>query len=144
VVAAAAILLGANLAGCASSRSAQTPVMVMQSIIDADNAGDIDAAASCYTDDVVWIPPQGELVIGKSNVRDRYARMYGQYDVELSATYEETEVADTLAYVRGITQGRLIPRNGDDPVHVHDRFLGICRKHDGRWRVARLMWMPVE
>lgn len=142
------LLLYACLAGgipaCATRRAAQGPERVVAAIIDADNARDLDAALACYSDDVIWIPPAGGLIIGKESIRDRYREMYDRYGVQLSGIVEEVHSSDDLAFVRGVTKGELSPCKGGDIIQVRDRFVAILKRENGRWQVTRLMWTPIE
>jgi|GEM_PF-3367614 len=136
--------LTGTMPACVSNRAVRAPEQIVHAIIDADNARDLDAAVDCYTADVIWISPDGNLIAGDRAIRERYRRMYADYDVRLSAIVEEVESAAMLAFVRGLTVGELSPRTGGDPVRVRDRFVAILRRAGGRWKVARLMWAPAK
>lgn len=131
-------------ASCRSTQSRIEPAQVVCQIIAADNARNVDDAMAHYTKDVVWIPPRGELVIGSEAVRERYRAMYRTYKIDLAVEVEEVETASGLAVVRGITRGTLTSRRDDTETVVHDRFLAILRRADGRWRVAQLMWVAAD
>jgi ketosteroid isomerase-like protein len=57
---------------------------------------------------------------------------------------ETIEVEGALAYSRGFTRGRLVPKDGSPAREIADRYLMVLRRSDGGWKIAALMWGPVR
>lgn len=128
----------ASIEPCADAQPADA---VLRSIIDADNARDIDAALDGYTDDIVWLPPGRPPLAGINAIRESYEKMYSAYRPSLSISIDETLADQRLAMVRGATHGKLTPQEGS-PIAVDDNFLAILQCDSGAWRVARMIWGP--
>jgi hypothetical protein len=60
----------------------------------------------------------------------------------LTIAVEESRASGSLAFVRGVTRGDLVPRNQDERVTVHDMFLALLRPDAAGWRITHLMWHP--
>jgi ketosteroid isomerase-like protein len=107
--------------------------------IQAFQTGDLDALLATYSDDLIKARAD-HADESKAQTAARIARGFEEYDRELVVWNDEIIVSGDLAYVRGILDLTLVPRNGSTPQHVRRRFLEIWRKEeDGRWRVARTM-----
>lgn len=124
-----------------SSDPSQTVVEAIHKLIDADNRRDIEAVLACYTNDVIWLPPDDTLIVGVQAIRDRYEKLFAAYRVDIQIQVAEIEVRDDLAYAWGSTSGRLIPEEGGAPLPVDDKYMMLLAKAPGRgWLVRRLMW----
>ena len=126
---------------CATSSQRETVQSRLESLMAADNARNVDAAVDSYTEDVVWIPPSGEPVKGRTAIRDRYRTLFAGSQPKLRFIIEEVKSDGRLAYARGETDGTLTSSGGT--VAVHDKFLALLRFENGAWRISHLMWGPV-
>jgi uncharacterized protein (TIGR02246 family) len=125
------------------SSPAEAVRAVVHEIIAADNARDLDRAMSCYTDDLVNLPPTGGAIRGKAEQRARYASLFAQNQVELETSIEELHADADYAWVRGVNSGKIRPLDGSAARIVRDNYLMILRREqNGRWRIHRLMWTP--
>ncbi len=121
---------------------------VLQRILVADNAGDIEGILACYTDDAVLLPPASKPLVGKELVRERYKVIFGASTLEVRAEVDEIGFDGDLAIVRGTTLGKATLKDAKDKQpgeatrEVKDSFVMILRRERGEWRVARLMWHP--
>lgn len=134
---------------CVTSRDATTrdiagPESIVHAIIAADNQADLDAVMRCYTHDAQWIKPDGSTLSGRAQLREHYRQTFDEYDCDMAATIEDVEAASHLAVVRGVITGHVKSRKTNEPLKVHDRFLSVHRRSDGRWPIAWLMWTPIE
>lgn len=116
---------------------------VVRRLIRADNARDLPAVLDVYSDDVMFLPPSGEIVDGKPAVERRYRALFSTYRVRLETTIEEVRADADLAFVRGVNTGTLEPVAGGSATAVNDRYLAILECRSGRWRVTRLVWNKV-
>ncbi len=113
--------------------------------MDADNRGDVDAVLECYAGDAVLLPPGGASVQGVENIRPRYEALFSSSRLEVRMDVDSIEVNGALAFSRGFTRGRTIPRDGSPPRGIADRYLMVLRrKPGGDWKIAALMWGPVS
>lgn len=117
---------------------------VPESLIAADNAGDVDRVLEHYTSDVEWITPQGQVLRGKQEIRSRYEALFAGFRAEMAVEIVRVDPGQRFAVLRGRTRGALTPREpGESPRQVDDVFLMVVEcEGDGSWRVDRLMWTP--
>jgi len=114
---------------------------VIQHLIAADNSRDLKTVLTFYTDDVVFLPPTGEIVVGKAAIRQRYQRMFQDFQPHLSCAISEVAISGRLAFVRGTNKGHLDPISGGPATAVNDNFVVILSFQDSAWRVSRLIWV---
>jgi uncharacterized protein (TIGR02246 family) len=121
----------------------------VQSLFDrlmaADNRGDVNAVIACYAEDAVLHPPGGASVQGLENIRPRYEELFASSRLEVRMEVDAIEVKGPLAFSRGLTRGRVIPKDGSAPREVKDRYLMVLRNQgEAGWKIAALMWGPVS
>lgn len=114
----------------------------LERIIASDNARDLPAVLSFYTDDVIWLPPSGEVLNGKAAIRSRYETLFSVSQVSLTSEIVEVRGEGSTAYVRGYTHGTLTPLAAGEAAAVNDKFMAIVRCENGTWLVSHLMWSP--
>lgn len=137
-----ALLAISSPAAAAEGCAGADPKAVLQDIIAADNARDLDKVLGFYTSDVVWIGPGRPEMRGLDAIRASYAGMYRDTRPALSIEITEARSGADLAMVRGLTFGRLEPAAGGEAKTVHDNFLALLACEAGRWKVSHLMWSP--
>lgn len=111
-------------------------------LVERDNAGDLEGVLAGYTDDIVWLPPEGEAFTGKAAIETRYRLLFSSYQPRLQSEIREAASNGDLGYIVGITQGSLEPLDGGKGTSVDDKFLAIVRCEAGAWRVSHLSWGP--
>jgi len=114
----------------------------VRQLVAADNNRDLPKVLSSYTEDVVWLPPSGEALVGKDAIRPRYEQMFSKFRVKMAPEVVETGADGNLGFVRGFIKGTLTPLTTGDPVQVDDKFIALTRCEEGVWRVSHLMWNP--
>lgn len=116
---------------------------VAKGIVDADNAQDLARVMRLYTEDAVLMPPGEDAVAGKANIRPRYEQLFASFRPRIENHVEETCVSGSLAFVRGRTAGKLLPKEAGQPRMLDDSYLMLLRQdRDGAWRISHLMWHP--
>jgi uncharacterized protein (TIGR02246 family) len=115
---------------------------VLTRVIDADNQGDLEGVLVEYTDDVIWLPPSGGSVAGKSAIRSRYQELFAGFSLSLTSLVDEVIVRGDVAIVRGRTNGMKVPRDHGPASRIDDKFLAVLRCEQRTWRVSHLMWSP--
>lgn len=117
------------------SAAAQRPVAF-------DNARDLTGVLTAYTDDVIWMPPTGDVVSGKEAIKARYKTLFAGNAVKMSSEVVEAHAGGDIAWARGFTLGVLRPERGGAPVPVNDKFVALLRCESGTWRISHLIWTP--
>jgi uncharacterized protein (TIGR02246 family) len=114
---------------------------LLDEIMAADNAGDLDRVMAAYTENAILIPPGAADIAGVAAIRKHYTGAFEKLKLDLAATADEIRVADKWAVVRGRVTGTIVPKAGGDPTKAHDKFMAVAEQGaDGRWRMARIMW----
>jgi uncharacterized protein (TIGR02246 family) len=114
---------------------------LLDRLMAADNASDVDQIMSFYADDAMTMPPNDHIVIGKAAIAARYKAGFAKFKMEVSLTSDELEICGDWAFNRGKTNGRLIWHDGGNPTPLNDKYLMILRRQaDKSWKIARLMW----
>lgn len=127
----------------ACDSSVETIATPLRKIIESDNAKNLEGVLACYSDDITFVPPSGDVVKGKSSIRARYEKLFATFNPELTSETSEVISSGDIAYVRGYTRGKLNPVAGGEPTKLEDKFLAILRCTGGTWQVSHLMWSPV-
>jgi uncharacterized protein (TIGR02246 family) len=118
---------------------------VTSGIIAADNTGEAVAVIRFYAEDAMLLPPNGAQVVGKDAIRARYEEGFRQFRFAISSSSDETHVFGDLAFDRGSTAGKTVPKGSDPSRQIHDKYVMILhRERDGMWKIARLMWNSAE
>ena len=114
---------------------------LLNQLMAADNAGDVDQIMSFYADDAITMPPNDNIVIGKAAIAARYKAGFAKFKMEVSLSSDELEVCEDWAFNRGTTRGRLIWHDGSNPTPLRDKYLMILKRQPGNtWKIARLIW----
>ena len=114
---------------------------LLERLMAADNASDVDNIMSFYADDAITMPPNDNIVIGKAAIAARYKAGFAKFKMEVSLSSDELEICGDWAFNRGKTNGRLIWHDGSNPTPLNDKYLMILRRQvDKSWKIARLMW----
>jgi ketosteroid isomerase-like protein len=113
-------------------------------LMTADDDSDLATVLDCYTRDALLLAPDGTTFQGSDAIGGHYLDVFSKLVMKIRATPAETVVAGRFAWQRGEVSGTLTMNDGGAPQAVRDRYLMVLAFEDGRWRVARLMWQPVE
>lgn len=105
-------------------------------------AGDVDGFAEVYADDIVLLPPNRPVMVGKEAALEWSRRLYEGFAVEqFSGTTEELVVDGDWAFARTSFTWTLQPKAGGEA--VRDTAKSIVLWHfesDGSWKRARVAW----
>lgn len=100
-------------------------------------AGDWEALASIYTEEAVVMPPNQELVIGRSAIRNLFS-VLAVSDFQLKPI--EIDGRADLAFSRG-TYSWTVRVGEGEPARDHGKWLTIWRKQpDGTWLLSQDIW----
>lgn len=116
---------------------------VVNDIIAADMAGDLDTVMSLYSDDAILLPPGGPDIKGNEAIRSHYERLFAATDLEIENETHETIVSGNLAMTRGVNRVTAIPKAGGPAKFGRDKYVMVLEKDvAGSWRISHLIWAP--
>ena len=114
---------------------------VLEEIIAADNAADVERIMALYDEEALLLPPNGPAIKGRSAIKQRYQQGFDKARLELKFISEETQVAGDWAFDRGLTRGRNVWRDGKAPTVFEHKYLMILKRQpDHTWKITRLIW----
>ena len=128
-----------------SVTESQAVERVVAGIVEAANAGDLDAVMAYLAEDGVAMPPNEMPVFGTTLIRPRIQPLFNQSKLVIFLTSEETGVSGNFAFARGYMSGRIEPKNAAPTQYIdHNEYLMLLQKDSGgSWKIARLMWHPM-
>ena len=106
-----------------------------------NNAGDFDSFGTSWTEDVVWLPPDAPVVIGKEAILD-YARPFFElYSIHQEITVEEIKVSGRIAFARSSNSEKYSPKGEGGAIETNFKAIFIFqRKNDGTWISSHAIW----
>lgn len=106
------------------------------------NTGDVAGFIATCADDIVFLPPDDNAVVGADAVA-AYIKsgFFDPFEVHLSFVFDELNVTGDWAFARGPFELRLTPKPGGEPVVDRGKFIDVFRRQgDGSWRFARVIF----
>ncbi len=115
-------------------------------LVDAANAGDLDAVMAYFAEDGVAMPSDEMPVFGTRLIKPRIQPLFGESRLVIFLTSEETRASGTMAFARGYISGRIESNDGAFTRYIEqNEYLMVLQKDSvGSWKIARLMWHPME
>ena len=102
------------------------------------NTGDVEAEVSRFTEDGIYMWPDGPSIEGHEALREWFQRRFARVDVRLENETKEIEVFGEWAFERGTYVAHIRPKTGDGAEVVRGKYVNILRRQpDGSWRIAR-------
>jgi len=103
-------------------------------------AGDYDAAAALWAEDVIRMPPNAPMIEGRAAMLDEFeARTY--VVKAFKQAFEEIDGRGGLAYARGPYSITTTIPGHQEPVSDSGKSLAILRKQeDGSWVITIACW----
>ena len=128
-----------------SASEGQAVEKVVAGIVEAANAGDIEAVMSYFAEDGVAMPPDEMPVFGTRLIRPRLQPLFDQSKLVIFLTSEETSASGAFAFARGYISGRIEPKKSAPERYIdQNEYLMLLQKDSGgSWKIARLMWHPM-
>jgi ketosteroid isomerase-like protein len=109
---------------------------------DRCNAGDLAGFMATLSDDIVFLPPDHEAVIGAAAV-EQYVKneFLDPFDVHLAFSFDALQSDGVHAFARGPFELALTPRAGGEQIVQRGKFLDVFTKQsDGGWKFASVMF----
>lgn len=104
---------------------------------EATAAGDVEAVARVMTEDVAWIPPGIDALVGRAAVKAWLAPLFERWAYDVRFEPEAVWTAGPLAVDFGRFASRLTPADGGEPAEHGGRYLILWRRGDDGWRIDR-------
>ncbi|WP_414754665.1 YybH family protein [Anabaena sp. CCY 9910] len=103
-------------------------------------SGDLSAYADMYTEDALWMPPNGLDRCGIPDILEGFADTIADKDIDPIFTAEEIEVKGDFGSVIGISLATISPKDGSPSTQVKYRALWLMKKDCDRWKISRQIW----
>jgi uncharacterized protein (TIGR02246 family) len=106
------------------------------------SAGDIQGYMNLFKDDVIWMPPNAQDRLCKSEVFKAESAAFSKFKFNFEMTpIEIRQLSDTWGMILCSSQGVMPPVGGGEGTKFHYRAMFITEKQsDGRWLIARQIW----
>jgi len=137
-----AMFIASGLSACSKTPAAfsdadRTSIQAaVDSFTNAIKSGDYAAAASWYTVDAVFMPPNAPAVEGRPAIQKNF-ESFGKVSAFSQSVVEVDGVGD-LAYARANFDLTFTPPNATAPMSDKGKVLIVMRKEaDGKWRTSR-------
>ena len=101
--------------------------------------GDLDLFLSVWAEDVIRMEADMPPILGKEQVRARFAPLFEQFD-QLVTIHGDTEVQilGDMAFSRGICTVSIIPKQGGATNNLGGKWMDILKRQpDGSWKIYR-------
>jgi ketosteroid isomerase-like protein len=104
-------------------------------------SGDVARIKSCWTDDLIVMPPNEPILTGKEAFGSWMQNFFDRFIIQETLSPEEVETAGDWAFVRSSFTDVLIPKAGGEPIEDSGKSLDIYKRQpDGSWKLYRAMW----
>lgn len=103
----------------------------------AATAGDLARWIALWTEDGIQMPPGAARRAGREQIKSEMRPLFDLFDTQMAIYPDEIQVLGEQAYVHGLYEFVMTPKEGGDGTKVKGKFLTILRKQsDGPWRIA--------
>jgi len=113
---------------------------IQQSVQKAENNADPGLLENLFTDDAVYLNPEGPPIVGSQAIQSLYEFMFKRYEWTSSYQNNSTEVKGDSAWVRGIYSYKLTPKNQGKVQENREPFEWLFLKKKAGWKLARLIY----
>ena len=108
---------------------------------DTVTAGDIDAYRAFWTEDVVWLPPNGPTVKGIEACMEHNRPYFEDYESVETMTVEEIRIGNPVSFVHVNYTCVGKPKAEGEPFKEDGKGIFILkRKPDGSWVSTHCVW----
>jgi uncharacterized protein (TIGR02246 family) len=112
--------------------------------VAAVEAKDAAKVAACYTEDAVWMQPNGPRVNGQKAIQDQARRLFQDSpSTDLELTPLTSQVSGDLAFIQGefVTSGK-----GPNGQFVRDKgnYVWILKNLTGEWKITHDIFNSIE
>ena len=135
----AGFCLGASPA--AAQNAATEADKAFQKYADDWNAGDIESVFAFLADDIVQIPADGTVIVGKTLLEVEWRKHLSEYKDEWKPTVTDVAVSGRMAYLKGrFTEKRTPKDGGPSQTMTADAVWAMRREDSGEWKLVLETW----
>jgi len=143
-----ALLVAASTAVVAGAAGAQVPAggaaadlaKIMERYASALKAGDVDTLVSLYTTNGVFMREDLPAVVGMPALRASYREVFSTLKVDLQFTIQETEASGDIAWLRGISTGKVKVLATAKETEESFNQLVVFRKEGATWKIRAYLY----
>ena len=105
------------------------------------NAGDVEGLKVLFTDDVIFMPPGGDLFQGWQTYHHWAGPFFDEHHVKENISYEEVGVNGDWAYIRTFYTMESTPKAGGETTVAKGKAIWLFRRQaDGTWKGSHCIW----
>jgi uncharacterized protein (TIGR02246 family) len=114
---------------------------VNEDLIDAFNAGEVEAAVSLVMDDAVDLPPNRPPVVGKEAIREFVLSDLEKFNWQFIEEVVEVQVSGDLAVLWSNYSVTLTFNDDGRQIESNGKWIKILKRQpDGSWKFSRNIW----
>ena len=113
---------------------------IQQRVQMAENNADVSLLENLFTNDAVYLNPEGPPIVGSQAIRSLYEFMFNRYKWISSYQNNSTEIKGDSAWIRGMYSYKLTPKNQDKVQEDQEAFEWLLLKKKTGWKLARLIY----
>jgi uncharacterized protein (TIGR02246 family) len=116
-------------------------LQIVQEMLTAQEAEDVEAWLEFVDEDAVWLPPNEAPITGKAAIRDWVIGFYDLYSVAEEMTSAEVHVTGDWAYIMANWAWTITPKAGGEGLTDTGKSIWILsRQVDESWKITRAIW----
>jgi len=102
----------------------------------------LDQIVMLYAPDAVFLPPNGERIVGRSAIRDLTKRAMDTFTSDLTFHSISLEYSGNLAYDSGEYRETLVAASDGNTSHGQGNYLMVYKRQaDGSWMIVQQAWI---
>jgi ketosteroid isomerase-like protein len=118
--------------------------ITIDSLIAADNRGDLEAVLSHYADDATLMPPGKAPFSGTAKLKSNYENIFASVHLQLQTSIEGVELNNHSAFAWGTNSGTAVSITDSNVRKINDKYLMHLIKDGQDWKIQRLIWNSNE
>lgn len=112
---------------------------------DAYARHDVESVASCFSQDIVALPPDMEPVVGIDQWRKLLSQfLAGSKPSQVEGTIDEITVAGDWAFDRHTAAATYTSAESDESERMFFKGIHVFRREADGWKIARYVWNQTD
>lgn len=102
------------------------------------NAGNVENYLSILSENIVWFPPDGQVINGKEDFRDWVEPFFQNFDYDFSVSQTKIKVIEDWAIERGEFASKLTPKTNREMMEHSGKYIIFWhREKNDDWKLER-------
>jgi uncharacterized protein (TIGR02246 family) len=140
----AALLILLCLGSCSTGTNPTNVSRLRDDWLRSFRQKDLDAAVAMYADDAAFLPPDGQVIAGRTAIRDLYRTVAATYNSDLTLRSRRSGSSGDLAYDSGDFSETLTTISNGTAQKVAGQYLMEFRRDAlGHWKIMEHVWTQV-